>query len=176
MDPAYQAAAQLSGSLLSLAGQAATSMLNAAAGSTQPTVGTPTVIVITSDGAYGPTLRLILKELTKMSAELDALKQADSNLADAVAKASQEISDLAAQIAASANDPAQVAAVAADIQSKADALNVAIASAQPQPTPPAPTPEPNPAPTPEPTPTPVPEPTPAPTPEPTPVDPNAPTT
>jgi hypothetical protein len=73
--------------------------------------------------------------MSTVPAGLAALQAADANLAAAVSAAVADIAGLSAQLTALNTEDPAVAAIAADLQSKVDALNAAVNP----PAPPAPT-------------------------------------
>lgn len=81
-------------------------------------------------------LRQVLAKEDHMSKELDALTLQVQANADAEASAILLIQGLAAQIAAAANDPAAITALATTLKTSADALGAAIVANTPA-TPPA---------------------------------------
>ena len=76
-------------------------------------------------------LNLILKENKQMSAELDVLTAAVEEDNAVVTSAITLIEGLAAQIAAGANDPAAMLALAAELTAKKDELAQAVAANTP---------------------------------------------
>ncbi len=71
------------------------------------------------------SLDSINSKLEKLMSQVDDLKTVLDNLGTATATAVTNITNLLQQIAASANDPAKIAALTAEAQAELDALNAA---------------------------------------------------
>jgi hypothetical protein len=96
-------------------------------------------------------LQVQQQEITGMSQEMDDLVAAVHANSDTEDAAIQAISGLRDMIAASAGDPAKLAALTQEITQRQAALAAAITTTPPgQPPTPVPTPDPNPAPAPDP--------------------------
>ena len=88
-----------------------------------------------SHGAILTAIQQLQKEIQTFMASttsgLSSLQAADTALASAVTAAIADIASLASEIAALTPEDSQVATLAADIQSKANALSAAVAPASP---------------------------------------------
>jgi chromosome segregation ATPase len=85
-------------------------------------------------------LDLIIKRINHMSAQVDRVKAAVATLVTEVGEASAEIAKLAQAVRDAAQDPAELEAIAVQIEAQAKALDDSVAAANQ----PAPAPEPAP--------------------------------